>query len=78
MDKRELVVGDVVQINPEKKESFFAGCLMMVTEPKSFGAQGFIAIPGKRGEIPGQAYYRVNWEDMEYVGRAAFVPVETE
>ncbi len=75
MKPRELVAGDVVQISPTTlKDGFFAGCFMMVTEPKSWGAQGFIAIPGNRGTNPKEAYYRVKWDDMEYVGRAEFIP----
>ena len=75
-----LQVGDVVQINPEVHvDGFFAGCMMMVTERKAFGAQGFISMPGERGTPPGRAYYRAKWEEMEYVGRATYVPFdETE
>lgn len=70
-----LAVGDVVQLDPEKQaEGFFAGCFMMVTEPKSWGAQGFICMPGERGTLPGRAYFRAKHEDMHYVGRAEFVP----
>ena len=69
----ELKNGDVVQINPEIKDSFFAGCLMVVTEPKSFGAQGYVKIPGKRGEQPRHAYCRIKFEDMEFVGHAVWI-----
>lgn len=71
MNVRELKVGDVVQLSPESR---FPGCFMMVTEPKPWGAQGFIAMPEQLDEPPKEAYYRANWEDMEYVGRAAWVP----
>jgi hypothetical protein len=75
MNKRELKKGDIVQIGPIK-DSFFTGCLMMVTTPYSWGAQGFVAVPGERGTIPNRAYTRVEWKDMEYVGPAAFVPAD--
>lgn len=77
MNKKELKAGDVVQINPEAhlaSNGFFAGCFMLVTEPKLWGAQGFIAMPGERGTMPGHAYYRAKWEEMEPVGVAAWVP----
>lgn len=45
---------------------------MLVTEPKSWGAQGFVQVPGK-----GQAYYRAKWEEMELIGKAVFVPGES-
>ena len=68
-----LKKGMVVQLAPGP-DTFFGGCFMMVTEPKSWGAQGFVAIPHKRGEPPGCAYYRAKWEEMELIGAAAFVP----
>lgn len=69
MEKRELEIGDIVQINPEY-DSVFGACLMIVTEPKSFGAQGYVLIPGKEG---GQAYYRCAFENMELVGKAEWI-----
>lgn len=72
-----LSAGDVVQLDPEahlgEKQGFFAGCFMVVTEVKAWGAQGYICMPGTRGEPPGAAYYRAKWEEMEYVGRAQWV-----
>lgn len=73
MKAMELTVGDVVQIAGDS-EGFFAGCFMMVTEPKTFGAQGFIAIPEERGTMPSEAYYRAKWDEMEYVGKATWLP----
>lgn len=61
-----LNVGDVVQLNPEKAGNpAFAACFMTVTEPKGFGAQGYIQVPGG-----GQAYYRAGWDEMEPIGVA--------
>lgn len=74
MEPRELIVGDVVQLHPERATEAFRACLMIVVEPKSFGAMGFVSIPHKDG--PRAAYYRVSWADMEYVGRAPFMPAE--
>jgi hypothetical protein len=69
----DLKPGDVVQLAPDTS---FPGCFMMVTEPKLWGAQGFIAIPKEIGKPPAHAYYRALWGQMELVGRAAFVPEE--
>lgn len=75
----ELEVGDVVQLDPaahmpgaanDGTGGFFAGCFMIVEEIKVFGAQGFICMPGKRGEAPGRAYFRAKWEDMVKIGKA--------
>jgi hypothetical protein len=83
MDKNDsLKVGDVVQLDPAahlgEKKGFFAGCFMLVTELKSFGAMGFICMPGKYGTIPGEAYFRARWEDMERIGKAVWVPSSME
>ena len=66
--------GDVVQIDPNYQDARFAGCFMQVTEPKGFGAQGFIRVPGGGGD----AYFRSAFEDMELIGHAAWVPTDVE
>ena len=76
MEKRDLQVGDVVQISPELPDCLFGGCFMLVTEPKPWGAHGFIAMPGERGELPGQAYFRCKFVGMEYVGFAPWIPAD--
>lgn len=70
----EWKVGQVVQIapQPDADDDVFGGCFMIVTEPKSWGAQGYVQIPGK-----GQAYYRCESERMLPVGMAVWV-VESE
>lgn len=67
-----LVIGDVVQ-QGHKEDSFFDYCFIQVTEVKEWGIQGFVCMPEKRGQLPGQAYTRAKWEDIEYVGKATFV-----
>jgi len=54
-----------VQIDPEH-DRIFGGCLMVVTEPKSWGAQGYFLIPGALGA----AYYRCEHDKMTKVGRS--------
>jgi hypothetical protein len=73
---KKLEIGDVVQIDPEfHLDGFFAGCFMVVTELKPWGAQGAICVPnGPRGSMPGQAYCRATWDEMEYVGKAVWIP----
>jgi len=79
MNQSELTIGDVVQLNPETcRNAAFAGCFMTVTEPKSWGAQGYVQALGRDGKPGGQAYYRAKWDEMEGpIGRAEFV-VEAE
>ncbi|MGC4002838.1 MAG: hypothetical protein QM811_06790 [Pirellulales bacterium] len=47
---------------------------MTVTEPKPWGAQGYVQSLGENGEIGGQAYYRATWGEMEQTnGHAPFL-----
>ena len=64
----KLIIGDVVQIDPEHDEKF-GGCFMVVSEPKSWGAKGYISIPGEKG----LAYYLCIFDHMEFIGHAAWV-----
>lgn len=74
MEKQILEVGQVVQLNPETVQNpMFAGCFMTVTEPKPWGAQGYIQALGENGQPGGQAYYRAKWEEMEVAGTAVWV-----
>jgi len=70
MKEMELKPHDVVQLSPDVGNPNFAGCFMIVTEPKKFGAQGYVQVLGPDG---GRAYYRAKWEEMEFIGVAAFV-----
>lgn len=74
MEARELKPGEIVQLNPEPvRNPMFAACLMVVSEPKSFGAQGYVQSLGAAGKAGGQAYYRAGWDEMEPVGHAEWV-----
>jgi hypothetical protein len=74
VEKRDLKVGDVVQLSPETcRNRMFAGCFLTVLEPKSFGCQGYVQSTGDNGEPGDQAYYRPGWDEMEFVGAATFV-----
>jgi len=69
----KLEEGDVVQLAPTVGNKMFGTCMMTITEPKAWGAQGYVQGLGQNGEIGGQAYYRAKWEEMELVGRAVWV-----
>ena len=72
MQERTLNVGEIVQLSPfDCRNKMFGGCYMTITEPKSFGAMGFIQALGQDGEIGGHAYYRARWEEMEETGGIA-------
>lgn len=65
--------GVVVQLSPDASNPMFAYCMMTVTEPKVWGAQGYVQALGSDGKPGGQAYYRAKWEEMELVGMAVWV-----
>lgn len=57
-----IEVGDIVQVNPEKE--VFGGCMVVVTETKSWGVQGYVQSAG----VSGQQYIRLNSGDFESTG----------
>lgn len=74
MKKMDLKVNTVVQLNPHSiSNKAFGGCFMIITEPKGFGAQGYVQAIGDMDAPGGQAYYRANWDEMEYIGQAEWV-----
>lgn len=72
--KNNLIEGDVVQLDPEKVVNpMFAGCFMIVTEIKTWGAQGYVQSLGENGKSGGQAYYRATFEEMAKVGHSEWM-----
>ena len=69
-----------MQISPDHATNrMFGACLMVVTEPKPWGAQGYVQALGKDEQIGGQAYVRVAFENMEPTGgRAVWIPGSAE
>jgi hypothetical protein len=66
-----LRVGEIVHLSPDIPNRMFAGCLMVVTEPKPWGAQGYVQGLGVDGDPAGQAYLRPTWAHMERAGGMA-------
>lgn len=62
--------GDVVQIDPDRSTFFGAG-LMVVTEVKSWGAVGYVLVPGGDGAERSCYWAPSDW--MVRVGTAAWV-----
>ena len=55
MREQVLVPGMLVQLNPETVSNLmFTACIMVITEPKSFGAMGYVQALGENGEPGGQ------------------------
>lgn len=64
-----IKTGDVIQANELAGE--WAGCTCIVSEVKSFGVQAYLHIPFK-----GNAFIRLAWEQIEYIGKAKLVQRE--
>jgi hypothetical protein len=62
---KDLKVGDIVQVTPDKE--MWCGCMVVVTELKNFGIQGYVQSAG----VPGQQYIRLNFDDFEPTGGKA-------
>jgi hypothetical protein len=65
MSDTEYLVGQIVQVNPELE--MFGGCMVVVTEQKSWGIQGYVQSAG----VPGQQYIRLKHKDFELTGGKA-------
>jgi len=59
---KDLKVGDIVQVFPDIET--FGGCMVVVTELKSFGIQGYVQSAG----VPGQQYIRLKFDEYEPTG----------
>lgn len=69
MNKTPLREGEIVILHPhECRNPMFAGCAMVVTEPKPWGAQGYVQCTGENGKPDGQAYYRATWKEIDRTG----------
>lgn len=58
----------IVQIN-DKGPDGWIGCLVQVSEIKTWGIQGWVKIPQS-----GDAYIRLNWDKIEHIGEAVMIP----
>ncbi len=58
MEACELEPGMIVGLNDKAKPSF-KNRYMVIEDPKSWGAQGYIIMPD------GIAYYRAEWDEMD-------------
>lgn len=71
MKDERIQVNSVVQIAPYH-DARFGGCFLVVTEVKDWGVQGYVTVPGT-AETKGDAYYRVEYEHLVYIGMAEWI-----
>ncbi len=69
---KKMEIGDIVQLDPEKTANpMFRGCMMVVTEVKPWGIQGYVQGLGENMQPAGQAYYRAKTGTFEATGGRA-------
>ena len=61
----DTAIGDIVQVIPGKET--FGACMVVVTELKSWGIQGYVQNAG----VEGQAYIRLKFNEFENTGGKA-------
>lgn len=67
-----MPVGTIVQLDPDATTNpAFSGCLLVVTESKSWGVMGYVQSLGENREPGGAAYYRATWDTIEPTGGMA-------
>ena len=60
-----IEVNDIVQVDPRK--AVFGGCMVVVTEVKAWGIQGYVQSAG----VDGLQYIRLECQDYEATGGKA-------
>ncbi len=60
-----IEINDIVQVDPSY--DVFGGCMVIVTEVKSWGIQGYVQSAG----VDGQQYIRLQWDNFEKTGGKA-------
>lgn len=76
-----LQAGMLVQLNPVTvRDKNYAGCVMVVSEAKVWGVNGYVQTVGSTGAPGHMALYHANWEEIEVAGVATWVanPQEQE
>lgn len=66
-----LLPGDIVQITNDQHHWY--PCILVVSELKSFGIQGFVFMPSNDGSGTGEAYIRLRHGEFERVGAAVIM-----
>lgn len=69
--------GDVFQINETHGREGWIGVFILATEIRTWGIQGFTTCIKTHNE-KNLAYIRLEWSEIDYIGRAALIPDDLE
>lgn len=61
----KIEIDDIVQVSPDKE--MFGACMVVVTELKTWGIQGYVQSAG----VAGQQYIRLKFDEIETTGGKA-------
>lgn len=76
---KAIEINEIVQLSPtETKNKMFAACLMIVTDIRPWGVQGYVQGLGSNGESAGQAFYRAENGTFETTGGRAIWSVNND
>jgi len=77
-DQEKTKVGSVMQIidMPESHKGWI-GAFLLVSEVKAFGVQGFVHTIIDHDNYS-QAYTRLNWEQVHWIGQSVMIPSSLE
>lgn len=85
MEKRKLQPGDILQIKPDGPTTNgkrYGGFFLCVTDPKEWGALGFLLSPinvfDELTTWEGCAFLRLTFEEVEYIGKSHYMWEEVE
>lgn len=76
MNKQSYSAGDVFQINETYGRNGWIGAFVLADEIKDFGIQGYVHVIDSHDSYS-QAFIRLNWDHIDYIGKAAIVPAGT-
>ncbi len=74
-EQQEYERGDVFQVTQSHGRGGWVGALVLATEIKPWGIQGFVHQIATHEEHT-RAFIRLRWDEIEYVGKAALVPAD--
>ncbi len=76
-EERTPQAGDVYQINEKHGRAGWVGAFVLATEIRSWGIQGFVHMI-KTHDAQASAWIRLEWNHIDYVGRAVLIPSNLE
>lgn len=67
--------GDVFQINERHGRNGWIGALVLATEIRLWGIQGFVAHV-ETHDTQAKAFIRLKWDELDFVGHAPLMPAD--